>query len=104
MAPARCGKPVPISCLPAKPPSKSSSESRSMRERTLVAVGERGAARLAPGSALEDALVAQIDWDATLADCAAALQPLLSGKGAVDVVLDDRMVRYFVMMPPEGTA
>jgi hypothetical protein len=75
-----------------------------MRERTLLAVGERTAARLQRGNAIEDALAARIDWDATAAECTTALQPLFAGAGSVDVVLDDRLVRYFLVAPPEGTA
>lgn len=75
-----------------------------MREPTLLAIGERAAARLARGSAIEDALAVQIDWSATVAEITAALQPLFSTKGAVEIVLDDRLVRFFVVTPPVGTA
>jgi hypothetical protein len=75
-----------------------------MRERNLIAVGERAAARLGRGSAIEDAVAASMDWDLTPAECAAALQPVFAGAGTVEAVLDDRLVRYFVVTPPEGTA
>jgi hypothetical protein len=75
-----------------------------MRERTLVAVGERAAARLQRGNAIEDAVTAQVDWELTVAECATALQPLFVGGGAVEVVLDDRLARYFVVSAPEGIA
>ena len=69
-----------------------------MRERTLLAVGEHTAARLGREDVLEDARVARIDWSA------ASLLSLSSGSGAVDVVVDDRLVRYFVVTAPEGAA
>lgn len=69
-----------------------------MRERTLLAIGEHTAARLARGDALEDARIARIDWSA------ASMQPLFTGGAAIEVVLDDRLVRYFVVTAPEGTA
>src|SRR5262245_49203408 len=75
-----------------------------MPERTLLAVGERAAARLTRGSSIEDALGAQVDWDLTAAENAAALQPIFASAGSPDVVLDDRIVRYFVVAAPEGTA
>ena len=69
-----------------------------MRERTLVAIGEHAAARLGRGDALGDARVVLFDGSA------ASVQPLFSGSGAVDVVLDGRLVRYFVVTAPAGTA
>jgi len=73
-----------------------------MREPNLLAIGEHAAARLERGRAVDQAIVARIDWSAAVAESMAALQPLVGGR--FDVVLDDRLVRYFVVTPPEGTA
>jgi hypothetical protein len=73
-----------------------------MREPNLLAIGAHAAARLERGRAIDEAIAAQIDWSAAVAENGAALQPLAGGK--FDVVLDDRLVRYFVVTPPEGTA
>ncbi|HYS13459.1 MAG TPA: hypothetical protein VEN28_09130 [Burkholderiaceae bacterium] len=75
-----------------------------MRERPLLAIGEHSAALLQRGSAIEEARAAQIDWSLTVGENAAALQPVLVRAGTLDVVVDDRLVRYFVVTPPEGTA
>jgi hypothetical protein len=69
-----------------------------MRERTLIALGERTTARLDRGDALEDARVTSVDRSRS------SPRPLFAGSGAVDVVLDDRIVRYFVATVPDGTA
>jgi hypothetical protein len=69
-----------------------------MCERVLVAIGERSAARLRRGDAPEDARV--VPFDRTIG----SLQPLFLRGRPVDVVLDDRLVRYFVVTAPAGTA
>jgi len=73
-----------------------------MREPNLLAITEQAAARLDRGRTIDEAVAVQIDWSAAVAESAAALQPLVAG--TLDAVLDDRLVRYFVVTPPEGTA